>query len=208
MATSKTEKTKSKVKTAVQEALEVTWVLKGHLKNMQIAYIRVGVLLAKVRDKKLYAELKHPDMESYAQERLQLGRASLYRYLQVHDWIGQYHKAWLEPKPKGFIPNLSDATDLIWVEEELARKGLDSKRKAGLKDLQKKALEGKLTEGEVDAFRRKRGGEDGLKSFLSKLKVLRMRGSQLASMPDEATSHLDAAIDIIKNAAAGQKTGT
>ena len=31
---------------AVQEALEVTWTLKGHLKNAQIAYIRVGLLLA------------------------------------------------------------------------------------------------------------------------------------------------------------------
>jgi transposase len=61
----------------VQEALEVTWTLKGHLKNAQVAYLRVGVLLAKVRDKKLYAALHHPDMESYAAERLHLARASL-----------------------------------------------------------------------------------------------------------------------------------
>ena len=47
-------------KTAVQEALEVTWVLKGHLKSLQIAYLRVGALLARVRDQKLYAALKHP----------------------------------------------------------------------------------------------------------------------------------------------------
>ena len=32
-------------KAVVQKALEVIWVLKGHLKNAQIAYLRVGALL-------------------------------------------------------------------------------------------------------------------------------------------------------------------
>jgi len=68
-----------KPKTAVQEALEITWVLKGHLKNAQISYLRAGAMLAKVRDKKLYSALQHPDIESYAETRLNLGRASLYR---------------------------------------------------------------------------------------------------------------------------------
>ena len=35
----------------VQEALQVTWLLKGNLKNVQISYIRVGKLLAQVRDR-------------------------------------------------------------------------------------------------------------------------------------------------------------
>ncbi len=46
----------------VQEALQVTWLLKGHLKNAQLAYSRVGMLLARVRDEKLYAAIRHPDL--------------------------------------------------------------------------------------------------------------------------------------------------
>jgi len=137
----------------VKEALETTWTLKGHLKNAQIAYIRVGVLLAKVRDRKLYKALGHANMESYAEERLRLGRASLYRYLQVHDWIQEFHKEWLEPKPKGFIPDLADAGDLIWIERELGRKDLDAKKKADLDELRKKALDGRLREGDLGRWR-------------------------------------------------------
>ena len=65
--------------TPTQEALQITWQLKGNLKNAQLAYLRVGALLTKVRDKNLYSELKHPSMEDYAEKRLQLGKTSLYR---------------------------------------------------------------------------------------------------------------------------------
>ena len=34
--------------------------MKGHLRNAQIAYIRVGVLLAQVRDERLYARPQAP----------------------------------------------------------------------------------------------------------------------------------------------------
>jgi len=37
----------------VQEAPQVTWLLKGGLNNVQLAYVRVGTLLAQVRDRKL-----------------------------------------------------------------------------------------------------------------------------------------------------------
>ncbi len=195
-------------KTASQEALEVTWVLKGHLKNAQISYIRVGCLLAQVRGKKLYEALHCKDMETYAEERLNLGRASLYRYLQVHDWISEYHKEWLEPKPQGFIPELSDATDLIWIERKLAEKDLSPATRTQLEALRSKALDGKLRQGELDPIRRKKGpGTDGLKSCLSKLRLLRRRGAQLASMPPEAISKIDAAVEIIENAIAIQGAG-
>lgn len=197
-----------KQKTASQEALEVTWTLKGHLKNVQIAYIRVGALLAKVRDKELYKALHHENMESYAEQRLNLGRASLYRYLQVYDWISEFHKEWLEPKPKGFIPELSDVADLIWIEQKLAQKNLAAKTRAELEELRAKALDGRLRKGDLDEWRRRgRGGEQALKSFLSKVRFLRKRGSELASMPSEAITHLDAAIEIIRNALALQRAG-
>jgi hypothetical protein len=76
----KQTKKAAKADPLVQEALEVTWVLKGHLKNAQIAYLRVGRMLRDVRDRKLYAHLKHPDLESYAEQRLHLARTSLYKY--------------------------------------------------------------------------------------------------------------------------------
>ena len=61
-------------KAAQKMALQTTLVLKGTLKRVQLMYLRVGELLVKVRDEKLYAALKYVDMESYASERL--GRAS------------------------------------------------------------------------------------------------------------------------------------
>ena len=186
---------------AVKEALQTTWLLKGHLKNAQVAYIRVGVLLTKVRDKELYKALGHADMVSYAKERLRLGRSSLYKYLQVHDWILEFHKEWLEPKPKGFIPDLADAGDLMWIERELARKNLDAKKRAELEELRKKALDGRLRKGDLGRWRRPGPrGEDALKSFLSGLRLMRKRGSEIADMPAEVLSDLDSAIEILKNA--------
>ena len=51
MTTRKTKKTaKAKPATPAQEALQITWLLKGNLKNARIAYLRIGSLLSKVRD--------------------------------------------------------------------------------------------------------------------------------------------------------------
>jgi len=193
-------KKEPKPKTPAQEALEVTWLLKGNLKNAQIAYIRIGILLARVRDEKLYTALKHPDMESYAEERLQLGRSSLYKYLQVHDWMVEFHPKWLEPKPEGFIPDLADAGDLIWIEKELAKGDLKPETRTALEGLQKKAMEGRLREGDLKPhLQRQNTAVAGLKAYLSKLRLLRKRAAGLASMPPEVISCLDRAIEILKN---------
>ena len=69
----------------------------------------------------------------------------------------------------------------------------------------KKALEGKLSEKDLDPFRRRQHDEDdGLRAFLSKLRFLRMRGAELASMPPEVIANLDAAIAVLNNAHAFQ----
>ena len=189
-----------KPKTPAQEALEVTWLLKGNLKNAQIAYIRIGALLARVRDEKFYSALKHPDIESYAEERLQLGRSSLYKYLQVHDWMVEFHPKWLEAKPEGFIPDLTYAGNLIWIEKELAKNDLKPETKTALEGLQKKAMEGRLREGDLKPYLQSPNtAVAGLKSCLSKLRLLRNRAAGLASMPPEVISCLDRAIEILKN---------
>jgi len=199
----------AKPKTAVQEALEITWVLKGHLKNAQISYLRAGSMLAKVRDKKLYSALQHPDIESYAETRLNLGRTSLYKYLQVYDWASKYHPEWLQPKPKGFIPELSDVADLVWIDKELERKDLSGKTRTELAALQKKGLEGDLRKTDLAPYRQKKTikPKEGLKSFLSKLRSLRSRGKELASMPPEVIARLEAAIEILENASKLQVAG-
>lgn len=187
-------------RTAVQEALQVTWLLKGTLKNAQLSYIRVGKLLVQVRDKNLYSALGHANMEAYAEQRLQLGRSSLYKYIQVYDWISTFHPAWSQPKPKGFIPDLSDAADLMWIDNELTRTDLEPAKKTALVALQEKALEGKLKQSELAPYRtRKRANQDSLKSFLSKLRNLRKCGAEQKNMPPEVISHLDAAITVLKN---------
>jgi len=193
-------KPKSAKATAVQEALQITWLLKGNLKNAQLSYLRVGKLLAQVRDKKMYSELGHADIEDYSEKRLQLGRSSLYKYLQVYDWVGKFHPEWLQPKPKGFIPDLYDISDLIYIEQELARKDLQQPTRIALEELKGKALAGTLTKGKLDPIRqRTHGSKDGLKAFLSKLRLLRKRGAELASMPPEVISYLDSAIEVLKN---------
>ena len=179
---------------------EVTWTLKGHLKNAQISYLRVGSLLARVRDKQLYAALKHPDIVSYGIARLGLQRASLYRYLSVHDWVAQSHPEWLQPKPKGFIPDLADATALIWIERRLGRKDLDPKERAALEDLRAKALAGKLTSEEYRQFRRGNGPRPGLAHFLAQLRGLRHRGEEIEGMPGEALPGLDHVIVVVEKA--------
>jgi hypothetical protein len=195
------KKTPATAANPAQTALEVTWTLKRHLKNEQIAYIRVGSLLARVRDEKLYAALHHPDIESYAAERLHLARASLYRYLQVRDWIAQFHKEWLEPKPAGVIPDLADVSDLIWIENELAKHGLAPAKRAALEELRRKALDGSLRAGELAAYRRQgHHSVDSLRAFLSRLRALRRYGTKLQKMPPEVLADLDAAIEVLQNA--------
>jgi hypothetical protein len=183
-----------------QEAAQLTWELKGHLKNAQIAYLRVAKMLAEIRDRKLYADLKFADMESYASQSLRLGRSSLYNYLKVHDWVKKCHPAWLERSPQGTIPNLCDAVDLMWIEEELAKKDLDAKREATLKVLQKKAENGTLEKGDLKAVQRRiNQPSKGLRLFLSALRALRRRGVKLALVPTEVVQLLDQAIGILEN---------
>ena len=64
-----------------------------------------------------------------------------------------------------------------------------------------KALDGKLKDEELDQWRKKGGrASDGLKSFLSKVRVLRNRGSVLKNMPAEAITLMDKLIKIIDSA--------
>ena len=197
------KKAQPKVPPMVQEALQVTWLLKGALKNVQIAYIRVCKLLADVRKRELWKELDHPDIETYARDRLKLGRASLYRYLQVYDWMVERHKDWLAPHPEGFIPELNDAADLMWIDGELAKPDLDPKKRAALEALRTKGLNGELKDSDVVRFRRQASPTDaGLRSVLSKLRALRRRAAQLTVMPPEAIGDLDAAISVIEKAVA------
>src|SRR5438552_11533336 len=128
-----------------QRAVQITFVLKGHLKNVQVAYIRVAALLAKVRDEKLYRALGHANMDDYAAARLGLQHAQLYRYLAVYDWIREFHRPWLARRPKGFIPALTDAQALMWIEHRLRDPHLSDGLRKELERLRAKALAGRLT---------------------------------------------------------------
>lgn len=184
-----------------QRAAQVTFVLKGHLKNVQISYIRAASLLAKVRDEKLYRALKHDSMESYASERLGLQRASLYRYLQIYDWVFRSHREWLAKHPKGFIPELTDAYALMWIEERLADGGLGPATRAELEALRKKALAGKLTKKEIDEFRRRgRRRRDSLGAIAASLRAIRRRAALLPDLPAGLLRDLDGLLGRLKSA--------
>jgi hypothetical protein len=186
--------------TPAQVASQLTCELQGHLKNVQLAYLRVAKMLAEIRDRKRYADLDFKDMETYAEKRLHLGRSSLYAYLKVYEWVKRCHPAWLEDHPKGFIPNLCNAVDLMWIEEELAKKDLDPDREKTLTALQKKAEDGQLEKKELKAVqRRNTKPSNGLRLFLSALRALRKRGAKLTFVPAEVIQLLDQAIGILEN---------
>ena len=189
--------------TPAQRAAQITFVLKGHLKNVQISYVRAAALLAKVRDEKLYRALKHDSMESYAAERLGLQRTSLYRYLQIYDWLRRSHREWLAAHPKGFIPELSDAYGLMWIERRLEDKDLEPQTRAELEALRRKALAGKLTKKEIEDFRaRGRKRHDTLRALSASLRALRGRAAAFATLPPGVLADLDSALGRL-NAASG-----
>jgi hypothetical protein len=180
---------------------QLTDLLKSALQTVRVAYLTVGKLLTLVRDEKRYAELGHADLKSYARDRLQLGSTSLGNYLRVHDWVAKNHPNWFNPEPGCFIPDLNDAIDLIGIQKDLARKGLDTGTRASLQKLQTKALAGELKKSDRVAFRSHahRQADDGLKTFLSKMRALRAEGAKLEALPPEIVTGLDDLIALLQN---------
>jgi hypothetical protein len=188
-------------KEVVQEALQLAFVLKGHIKRAQKYFLAIGRELAEVRDKKMYLVLSHPNMADFSREHLGLSQTSVYRYLQVFDWVSKKHPEWMKEGYKGVIPDLTDIPILIEIEKELERKDLDPDSQKALKDMLAKALEGKLDAKAFNAYRRRRNAaKDGLKSYLSSLRSARRRGAEMKNMPAEVISNLDEAIAALENA--------
>jgi hypothetical protein len=178
-----------------QIANQVTFILKGHLKNARIGYIRAATLLARVRDEKLWKALRHSTIEDYAEQRLGLGRTSLYHYLRVHDWLRAYHPAWLERRPAGFIPEISDIGTLVWIDRHLQAADLAEPFRKELESMRKKAMAGKLTEREFREFRNRMARrEDPLRMLLQRLRAVRRFATRLSKPPPATIAGLDAAI--------------
>src|SRR5437773_10547553 len=186
-----------------QRAVQITFVLKGHLKNVQVAYIRVAALLARVRDEKLYRALGHATMDDYAAARLRLQHAQLYRYLAVYDWIREFHRPWLARRPKGFIPELTDAQALMWIEHRLADPHLSDGLRKELERLRAKALAGRLTLREFQEARRQgSAGTPPLRAVLRTLRIARRRLAGIPGLPAKPLETLDALTEQIEAAVA------
>ena len=54
----------------------------------------------------------------------------------------------MAPKPKGFIPELTDVQALMWIEQRLADEHLPAPLREDLEKARQKALTGALTDGE------------------------------------------------------------
>lgn len=189
-----------------QHAVQLTFVLKGHLKNVQLSYLRVASLLAEIREQKLYAALKHASLEDYAEKRLGLGRASLYRYLQIHDWVREFHPAWLAKKPKGFIPELTDAYALMWIDRRLAGDGVEPEIRRTLERLRKKAIAGSLSQSEFQEIQgRARGETPPLRALLSSLRSARKRAIAAPTLPAALLADLDQLIERVEALASATK---
>jgi len=188
---------KSEKQKIVGEALQTTWLLKGKLKSAQLAYLKIGELLVKVRDMKLDAALSHPSLEDYAEKRLKLGKSSLYRYIRVYEWVKVSHPQWLADKPEGFIPELDDVAGLMWLDKELALKDLPEQDRKELTKLQEKALAGELRQRDLSAWSGRCKSTDTPRSYVAKLTSLRKRCASVEGMPPEVVKCLDEAIAIL-----------
>lgn len=175
-----------------QRAVQLTFVLKGHLKNAQIAYLRVAKGLVQIRDANLHRALGHDSLEDYAAARLGLRRSALYKYMQIHEWVREFHPAWLAPKPKGFIPELSDCYALMWIERRLKSPRLAERLRRELTSLRKKALEGKLTDAEFRKLREQGSGQAAsLRSLLSALRAARRQAARVPGVTPDMVADLD-----------------
>jgi hypothetical protein len=182
-------------------AEQITTYLKSSLQTVRVAFLTVGRLLDQVRQGRFFALLGYADIESYAEQRLRLGRTSLYKYLQVFDWVVQHHPEWLDPGPDTFIPDLNDAVDLIYIEKELPRKDLADSTRKNLEALKEKALKGELKRTDLDPYRRRTSSNrDWRKGFLSLLRSVLQKGRKLKGMPPEVIDHLERAIDVLSHA--------
>ncbi len=181
---------------------QITEYIKMALQAQRVSFLNVGKLLAMVRDGKLYAQLGHADLDSYAKARLQLGHSTLFLYLRVRDWVAENHPEWFDPEPGTFIPDLYDIDAAAWVDKQLAKPELTPEIRTDLKTLKKKALSGKLTKSERTDFaaRMRHTPEDGLRKFLKKLQALREEGTQVEGMPPEIVSGLDDLAELLQNA--------
>ena len=186
-----------------QRAVQITFTLKGHLKNVQVAYIRVAALLARVRDEKLYRALGHATMDAYAAARLGLQHAALYRYLEVYDWIREFHRPWLERRPRGFIPQLTDAYALMWIERRLQDPHLGDALRAQLEALRRKALAGQLTLREFQEVRRQgHAGAPPLRAALTSVRAVRRRLAAVPGLSAQILGTLDTLIGELEAALA------
>jgi hypothetical protein len=188
--------------TLCQIASRITWKLKGDLKNLQKAYLRVAGQLVRVRDERLWAEMinpRHPDIEDYAQKRLGLKKTSLYRYLLAYDWVSKNHPEWLDPDFKDTIPDMADIIDLVWIDKELKKDDLAEKKKEALTDLKEKAEAGDLKKGELGKLlrQRNRSQSDYAKSILTELRSLRKRAAQRNALSSEAMTQFDVLIGTV-----------
>jgi hypothetical protein len=167
---------KSPAQLAVQAAGKITGDLICSLQAERKAFLRIGQLLTEVRDLKHYATLHHPDIEDYADKRLQLCRSSLYRFMKAYAWVLEHHQEWLEVPPKVRIPDLHAIEGLIWAEQELEKKDLSAGRKKTLADLKQKALDGKLRAKDLTAARGATNSkEEGTRRLISLTRALRKR---------------------------------
>lgn len=186
-------------KAEINEAKTVTALLKSQLRGARKWYIRIGILLARVRSKALFEKLGYVTIEEYADDMLQLRRSTLYNYLKIHDWILNYHKEWLATTYSGFLPDLYQIGYLIRIEARLANGNLDAKTRAALDAVRTKALNGTLREKDIEDLEDdvRTTGRGGIRGILTSLRSLRKQACGIAAIPPDVITQLDGVIERI-----------
>jgi hypothetical protein len=125
---------------------------------------------------------------------LGLSPTSLRRYLRAY--------------PKGTLPDLADVIDLMTIEKELEKKGLDNKKRVALKKLQTKALDGNLRDGDLKTLRRRSASQAGNNQVLyRRLCALRTYATRQKDLPPGFLAWFNTGIGMLKNHRIEQAAG-
>jgi hypothetical protein len=106
--------------------------------------------------------------------------------------VREFHPNWLARKPKGFIPELTDAYALMWLDHRVAEGSIDGSERRELEKMRRKALKGSLSHNEFQRLQARTHGEmSPLRSFLSTLHSARRCGTRVPRMSPAILAELD-----------------
>lgn len=192
-----------------KEAEKIHEALEKYITFATCDGIRVALLLARVRDDKLYTFLNYPDLKQYALDGLHLDSETMERYLKLYAWVQAHHPEWYDSDPPLYVRDLTHVADIIWLETTLVRDRHAPEKRAHLVELLEHALAGDLKRTELDRYRRSHPSDyEEMVELLDQMRTQREEAYRLRDeLPPDALNKINMAFDLIDNLLALHRTG-